>query len=304
MLATRLVTGISMVAALLAILSLDEWMAPWFPLWLVLSLIVCGLAALELIELLNETSARPSGNAVFGGVLALVFANWAPHLSAEAYTLPQFVGRLAYDPLAPVHALAWPLMAFVGVLMITFIAQSLQFQRPGKTMATIAGTTLGVAYVGLLGSFIIQTRWLDGAYHGLIPVACLFATAKGADTGAYTVGRLAGRHKLWPKLSPNKTIEGALGGLVFGVLFALIVTAVARFILGVPSLTWLAAVGYGLLVGTTAQLGDLMESMIKRDCARKDASAAVPGFGGVLDVLDSPLFAAPIAYGYWLVFGI
>ena len=304
MLATRLVTGISMVAALLAILSLDEWMAPWFPLWLVLSLIVCGLAALELIELLNETSARPSGNAVFGGVMALVFANWAPHLSAEAYSLPQFVGRLAYDPLAPVHALAWPLMAFVGVLMVTFIVQSLQFQRPGKTMATIAGTTLGVAYVGLLGSFIIQTRWLDGVYHGLIPVACLFATAKGADTGAYTVGRLAGRHKLWPKLSPNKTIEGALGGLVFGVLFALIVTAVARLLLGVPSLSWGAAVGFGLVVGTAAQLGDLMESMIKRDCARKDASAAVPGFGGVLDVLDSLLFAAPVAYGYWLVFGL
>jgi phosphatidate cytidylyltransferase len=308
MLGTRLLTGISMVVALLAILSLDEWMAPWFPLWLVLSLIVCALASLELIGLLNATSARPSGNAVFGGVMALVLANWAPHLSAETYSLPQFVGRAAFDPLAPdplapVHALAWPLMAFIGVFMVTFIAQSVQFEKPGATMATIAGTTLGVAYVGLLGSFIIQTRWLGAPYHGLIPVVCLFATAKGADTGAYTVGRLAGRHKLWPKLSPNKTIEGAVGGLAFGVLFTLIVTAIARFVLGVPSLGWRAAVGYGLLIGTAAQLGDLMESMIKRDCARKDASDAVPGFGGVLDVLDSPLFAAPVAFGYWLVFG-
>ena len=81
-------------------------------------------------------------------------------------------------------------------------------------MATIAGTVLAVAYVGLLGSFIIQIRWLDGPYHGLIPLVYLIATAKGADTGAYTVGRIAGRHKLWPRLSPNKTIEGAFGGLL------------------------------------------------------------------------------------------
>jgi phosphatidate cytidylyltransferase len=303
MLGTRLVIGITMVGALLAVLALDEWMAPWFPLWLVVSLVVAGTAALELTELLNATSARPSGNAVFAGVIALVLANWAPHLTAEAYSLPQFVGRLSYDPLAPVHALAWPMIAFVGVLMATFVAQSLQFERPGKTMATIGGTALGVAYVGLLGSFVIQTRWLEGPYHGLIPVACLFATAKGADTGAYTAGRLFGRHKLWPKLSPNKTIEGAVGGLVFGVLFALLVTAVARFVLGVATLSWPAALAYGLLVSVMAQLGDLMESMIKRDCARKDASAAVPGFGGVLDVVDSPFFAAPVAYGFWLVFG-
>jgi phosphatidate cytidylyltransferase len=303
MLGTRLVTGLSMVAALLAILSLDEWMAPYFPLWLALSLIVCGLAALELIGLLNATSARPSGNAVFGGVLALVLANWAPHLTAQAYHLPQLAGRLAYDPLAPVHALSWPMMTFVAVFMVTFIMQSIQFVKPGATMATIAGTTLGVAYVGLLGSFIIQTRWLGGEYHGLIPVVCLFATAKGADTGAYTVGRLAGRHKLWPRLSPGKTVEGAVGGLFFGIIGAVSVTAIARLLLGIPTLSWPAAVGYGVIVGTTAQLGDLMESMIKRDCARKDASDAVPGFGGVLDVVDSPLFAAPVAFGYWLIFG-
>ena len=187
--------------------------------------------------------------------------------------------------------------------MATFVVQSVQFAQPGRTMATIAGTVLAVAYVGLLGSFIIQMRWFDGPYHGLIPLVFLIATAKGADTGAYTLGRLAGRHKLWPRLSPNKTIEGALGGLVFGVAAALIVAAVARYVLRVPTLDWAAAVGFGLVVGAAAQLGDLMESMIKRDCARKDASAAVPGFGGVLDVLDSLLFAGPVAFGYWLWLG-
>jgi phosphatidate cytidylyltransferase len=129
------------------------------------------------------------------------------------------------------------------------------------------------------------------------------ATAKGADTGAYTLGRLAGRHKLWPRLSPNKTLEGAVGGLVFGVLASLAVFAVARFALHAPGLDLPQAVGFGAVVGSAAQLGDLMESMIKRDCAVKDASAALPGFGGVLDVMDSLLFAGPVAYGYWLIFG-
>jgi phosphatidate cytidylyltransferase len=160
-----------------------------------------------------------------------------------------------------------------------------------------------VAYVGLLGSFIIQLRWFDGPYHGLLPLVFLVATAKGADTGAYTLGRIAGRHKLWPRLSPNKTVEGALGGLAAGVLAALAVAGLARYLLKVPTLGWPEAAGFGLLVGSAAQLGDLMESMIKRDCARKDASDAVPGFGGVLDVLDSLLFAGPVAYGYWLWLG-
>ena len=136
------------------------------------------------------------------------------------------------------------------------------------------------------------------------PLAALIATAKGADVGAYTFGRIFGRHKLWPRLSPNKTIEGAIGGLLFGVGAALLVEAFARAWYAMPSLSWGRAVGFGLVVGPAAQLGDLMESMIKRDCARKDASDAVPGFGGVLDVVDSLLFAGPVAYGYWLCFGI
>jgi phosphatidate cytidylyltransferase len=117
------------------------------------------------------------------------------------------------------------------------------------------------------------------------------------------MGRIAGRNKLWPRLSPNKTIEGAIGGLVFGVAASLIVTSLAKFVLHAPCLDWLASIGFGLVVAPAAQLGDLMESMIKRDCEVKDASSAVPGFGGVLDVLDSLLFAAPVAYGFWVLFG-
>jgi phosphatidate cytidylyltransferase len=303
MLGTRLVTGFTMVGFLLAVLFLDEWLAPWFPLWLLLTLTATGLAALELVGLLNETSARPSGNTVFGGVLAVVLANWVPHLLAHAHRWPRLAARAPYDPLAPVDALAWPLLTYAAVVMATFVVQSAQFERPGKTMATIAGTVLAVSYVGLLGSFLIQVRWFDGPYHGLLPLLYLFTAAKGADTGAYTFGRLAGRHKLWPRLSPNKTVEGAVGGLVFGAAGSLLVAAIAHFVLRAPTLGWATALSFGLVVGAAAQLGDLMESMIKRDCERKDASSAVPGFGGVLDVLDSLLFAGPVAFGFWMAFG-
>ncbi len=303
MLSTRLAVGLLLVALLLAILILDEWLAPWYPLWFLTSMVVMGLASGELAGLLGATGARPSGNAVFGGTMALVLANWAPHV---VDLIGPGRGRSfepAFDPSATFAVMAWPLWTFVAIVMAAFLSQSLQFRRPGATMATIAGTVLVVAYVGLLGGFIVQIRWFDGPYHGLIPLAALVATAKGSDTGAYAFGRTLGRTKLWPRLSPNKTVEGAVGGLVFGVGASLIVSAVARYALRAPCLGWGAAVGFGLVVAPAAQLGDLMESMIKRDCERKDASATLPGFGGVLDVLDSLLFAAPVAYGFWIWFG-
>ncbi len=300
MLRKRLAYGFSMSLAITLVLGLDEFFAPWYPLWFLTALIVLGHAALEIISLFSVTSARPSGNTVFAGVLAIVVSNWAPHVS-EALG-PHPISEAAFDPSAPIHDLAWPLLTFVAVLMFAFVAQGAQFQRPGATMSTIAGSILAVAYVGLLGSFLIQMRWFEGPSHGLLPLIALVAVAKGTDTGAYTLGRIAGRHKLWPKLSPNKTVEGALGGLIAGVAASLIVAAAAKAVLHAPMPSWLAVFGYGLVVSTAAQLGDLMESMIKRDCERKDSSSMVPGFGGVLDVIDSLLFAAPVAYGYWLLF--
>jgi phosphatidate cytidylyltransferase len=302
MLSTRLLFGMLMVAGLLTALWVDEWLAPWFPFWFILCASALMGAAWEINGLLGATSARPSGNSVIGGVLAIVIANWMPHL-IENNSQAEGESALLYDPGRPLDTLAWPFLTFIAVLMACFVVQSIQFARPGRTMAKISGTVLAVAYIGLLGSFTIQMRWFEGKHQGLMALVFLFATAKGADTGAYALGRLAGRHKLWPQLSPKKTVEGALGGLAFGVGAALLVTAIARNQLDIPTFTWPMVVTYGLVVAAVAQLGDLMESMIKRDCDRKDASQAVPGFGGVLDVLDSILFAGPVAYAFWLSFG-
>jgi phosphatidate cytidylyltransferase len=304
MLAKRLTTGLTLVALFLVVLGADELMAPWFPLWGVTVVLAISACSRELVGLLGATTAKPSGNAVYGGLLVLVAANWLPHVVDQIGRMSHSPGvEVAHDALAPIHVMGWTLWAFVAVVMATFVSQGLQFRHGRATMATISGTVLAIAYLGLLGGFIIQMRWLEGRFHGLVPLATLVAAAKGADTGAYTLGRIAGRHKLWPALSPNKTIEGAVGGLIFGIAFVLAITAIARYILHAGTLSWPAAIGFGVVVSIAAQLGDLMESMIKRDCAQKDASDTLPGFGGVLDVMDSLLFAGPVAYGYWVCFG-
>jgi len=302
MLGTRVVSGVAIVAALVLILYVDQWLAPWFPFWFGLAAAAMAMSALEFCGLMEGSPSSPSVRIVLGGLAAVLVANWIPHLIVGLGDSNRLSGLL-HEPGAVVGVLAWPMLSFVGVLMVAFVAQSLQFEASGRAVATVAGTMLVVAYVGLLGSFIVQLRWLDGCKNGLLPLAFLIATAKGSDVGAYVVGRLTGRRKLWPALSPNKTVEGAIGGLAFACAAALIVEWFAFRSESLTGIGWAGAAGFGLVVGVVAQVGDLMESMIKRDCGRKDASAAVPGFGGVLDVLDSLLFAAPVAYGLWLCLG-
>lgn len=305
MLRSRLATGFFLAGAILAILWVDEWFSPWYPLWAVASILAIVMAAREMAGLLAASIGHVSLTIVIAGSLVVGLANWWPHVIALAIGVPMGQpNALLFDPMAPVNALAWPLWAFVSVVMASFLCLSLQFEKPGTTMATLAASILAIAYVGLLGSFIIQHRWLEGSHHGVIPLMILVATAKGADIGAYTTGRAFGRHKLWPVISPNKTIEGAVGGLIFAVFATAIVVGFARYAMHTYTLSWRATLGYGFVVGTAAQLGDLMESMIKRDGDAKDADSTIPGFGGLLDVLDSLLFAGPVSYAYWLLFAI
>ena len=302
MLGTRVIAGLAMIGITVVILVVDQWLAPWFPFWLILAILATGAAAGELVKLLEGTEIETSPQSVLGGVLAVVASNWISHVAGHLFSDEKinFIGISSHEPLG---AFAWTSLAFVGVLMGAFVLQAIRFEHPGRSISAIAGTIFAVSYIGLLGSFTIQMRWLDGRGGGLLPLVYLIACAKGSDIGAYLTGRLAGRHKLWPRLSPNKTIEGSIGGLVFSVAASLLVSRIARVNLVLPGLDPSWAVVYGLLIGVVAQLGDLMESMIKRDCHRKDASNAVPGFGGVLDVLDSLLFAGPVAYIFWLWVG-
>ena len=125
-----------------------------------------------------------------------------------------------------------------------------------------------------------------------VPIFVLFLVAvKGTDIGAYFTGSFIGKHKLIPWLSPGKTWEGLIGGLAFAAGASILVV----HLMGIWLAFWQAAV-FGVVVGLAGQFGDLCESLLKRSANLKDSGAAVPEFGGVLDILDSPLLAAPVAY--------
>jgi phosphatidate cytidylyltransferase len=184
-----------------------------------------------------------------------------------------------------------------------------RYRAPGKSVVQLAATVLAFAYVGLLVSFLIQLRAVEPGNSskaddwGLVALVSLIAVVKAGDIGAYTVGRLIGRHKMTPLLSPGKTWEGAAGAVVFAALAAwlvLILWVERKPSPGAASLNAASWVVYGVLVGLVGLLGDLAESLLKRDLGRKDSSSWMPGFGGVLDVLDSILFAAPVAYLLWV----
>ena len=194
---------------------------------------------------------------------------------------------------ASVHTL----LAIAAGVLIAFVGEMLRFKLPGGHLINLTGAVFAIVYVGLLGSFLVMLR----IAYGVPALVSMIAVAKLCDVGAYTVGRLIGRHKMAPSLSPGKTIEGAVGGLAFAILGAWLSVAVLfPLATGEPSqTTWVGVVIYGLAVGLAGMLGDLAESLIKRDVMRKDSGTNVPGFGGFLDIYDSLLLAAPVAFGLW-----
>ena len=194
---------------------------------------------------------------------------------------------------ASVHTL----LAIAAGVLIAFVGEMLRFKLPGGHLINLTGAVFAIVYVGLLGSFLVMLR----IAYGVPALVSMIIVAKLCDVGAYTVGRLIGRHKMAPSLSPGKTIEGAVGGIAFAILGAWLSVAVLfPSATGEPSqTTWVGVVIYGLAVGLAGMLGDLAESLIKRDVMRKDSGTNVPGFGGFLDIYDSLLLAAPVAFGLW-----
>jgi phosphatidate cytidylyltransferase len=277
MLRTRVLVGTILAAAAVCLLVVDR---PPYPLLL---LILAGLGLAACFELLHLLGPRaPAAWLCSAGVVGLIAANWLPHLPAT--------GELEGSPWAWV---AWALGAFVFAV---YVVEMARFREPGESVTRMALAVWVGAYLGLLPSFLAQLRWLSGEPAGLMAVLLTIAVPKCCDIGAYFTGRFLGRHPMAPVLSPKKTWEGAAGGLAAAVL---VTAALDRLGPAVVLGPWWAEVGFGLTVGAAGMAGDLAESLIKRDCRQKDASRAVPGFGGVLDVVDAILLAAPVAY-VWL----
>jgi phosphatidate cytidylyltransferase len=172
-----------------------------------------------------------------------------------------------------------------------------QFVSRGNTAGILAiSTTLfGLMYVPWLLNFIQKINFFPGV-DGRFYVLYFIIVTKFSDTGAYIVGSLIGRHKLIPRISPGKTWEG-LGGAIF---LSTVASLVFVHFLGdkMAGMSWRHALGLGILLGSTAVIGDLIESLFKREAGVKDSGGLFPGIGGILDLLDSLLFNAPIMYLY------
>ncbi|MFH1888685.1 MAG: phosphatidate cytidylyltransferase [Candidatus Omnitrophota bacterium] len=183
----------------------------------------------------------------------------------------------------------WEFLFIVLALLFLII---MQFRRRDNSgvIVDISATIFGILYVSWFLSFMIKIRYLDGGAGLILAVICI---TKLGDIGAYFIGSRLGKTPLIPRISPKKSVEGAIGGLLFSVLGAIITKPFLNA--GYAHLVFM-----GVSLGILGQLGDLSESLMKRDCQVKDSGRALPGMGGVLDFIDSLLFTAPVFYFYMI----
>jgi phosphatidate cytidylyltransferase len=242
-----------------------------------LAVMVVGLGLWECYSLCERKGLRPwkVSGAVAGGLL--VIGQWID------LQLPQDA------PVSTTTAI------FLGFFILIAL---LAMVRKGRAtvLEDLAVTLFGLLYVWFLLGFIFKLRnapFLPGTT-GLWTTLLLVGTAKTGDITAFFSGSLLGRHRLAPPLSPNKTIEGAVGGFLGSLAFSLL------FSLGVPEcrvfISPAFAIVFGATVGILSQAGDLFESLLKRTVHVKDSGTLIPEFGGVLDLLDGLLFSGPAAY--------
>ena len=296
MLRWRLFSASIVISLLVAIVWID-FQAPLGCPGIVLGPLLVVLAALacqETLSLLASAGYKPLNWTAYTGTI----------LTAAAACVPAYwpLTGAPYPADCPLGKLGWPLSALAIGVCLAFIGEMRRYEKPGGAMANVALAILPMAYVGLLIGFFAALRLFHDNGWGMTAVLSLVIVVKISDTGAYFTGRAIGRHKMSPKISPGKTIEGGAGAIVAAAL-----AGAAVFVWLAPWLTgqaasesaWLRGAVYGVIVGVVGMVGDLAESLFKRDVGRKDSSSWLPGLGGILDMIDSLLFAAPVA---WLCF--
>lgn len=244
-------------------------LAVWHGGWahFLLTVVIMVLAVFELNKIFSRMDLKPSLALMVAGVLIL---------SASAYR-------------GGMESFGAAIMPVVALLLLRGV-----IKYPSLTPLDVAAGLAGTLYVSLF-LFFYLIRNLEG---GTVWIFILLAGTWAGDTAAYFVGKKFGRHKLAPRLSPGKTVEGALGGMAGSVLA---VSAVYLFY--PPAASLFAIILLALLVGFFGMMGDLFESSLKRSAGIKDTGTIIPGHGGVLDRFDSMLFTAPAAY-YFVTFFI
>ena len=280
--------------------------------------VACVAAAVELVRFLREKGARPFHRFAYAMVVVTLAVPW---LSAA--------GWLGHG-VAEVEGLLWSLASIVLLVIGTGVLMVLR-RDTEDALRDVAATWLIVLYVGFLPSFALHLRCsanvpdVQGAWLLLITVL----VCKSSDIGAYFAGSAIGRHKLIPEVSPGKSVEGMFGGLIGSVAVAVGFVLAYRWSIGrievgggpqgvvrlvrdmTEAFAMKSSIGgptplvraalFGLAMSVSGQFGDLIESCFKRDAQIKDSAKIIPRFGGILDLIDSPVFSVPVA---WLLLTI
>lgn len=299
MLRWRVAVSVILIPALAGIFYLDAQFGPAAPFLLGLVLLLALRSVWELHDLFRGRVGRSSagdGETLSASTPRLRLAAFCTLGLIVAAWAPQYLGGDSRIDLTPVAL--WLALS----VMLLFGRAAVRFETPGENVEQLGIELLAVSYIGLLLALTVQLRWVAGAEAGYLALGSLLVCAKGGDIGAFTVGKLCGRRKLAPRLSPGKTWEGAFGAVLGAALCGWLWLRFAPPLFNPswePS-AWQYAVLYGAVLGIVGLLGDLCESLIKRDMGRKDSAALFPGFGGLLDLLDSVLYAGPAALLMWL----
>ena len=293
MLLTRVLSAAVLTPIVVAVILLGE---PWLS---VLVGVVTFLALVEIIALLDAGGFEPPQVLTLAAGVAVTGAGLLAANASTVAGVPADLLRATATPGLPMLALA---AAVVVLGMAAFMRTD---ARAG--FLTWATASCGIAYVGLLAPFIVVVGHLGppagataatvgelGLRPGVAWTLLLVLVVWGYDTGAYLTGRWLGRRRLIDHISPSKTLEGLAGGLVLGTLAA----GLGAWLVGLEP--WHPLL-IGPLVGIAAQAGDLAESLVKRAAGRKESGFLIPGHGGVLDRIDSFLFAAPVLTIYALL---
>jgi phosphatidate cytidylyltransferase len=259
------------------------------PLALLISL-VAWLGTGELLTFSRQQGIRPWAPAALVSAAALPLLAWA------AATRPETAATV--DAAYPYAAALW-----VIVVLVATLARLAPTQKP---LSAAAITLFAPLYAGALPAFVLTMRHANQGGRSVAGTALVFfplVTVWVCDSVAMTVGKRVGGPKLWPTVSPNKTWSGSIGGLVGALAMAPIFTSAVFRPAGVEISPWQALAVAGVL-GVMGQIGDLAESLLKREVGMKDSSHLIPGHGGVLDRFDSLYFAIPLTAGLYRLFGI
>jgi phosphatidate cytidylyltransferase len=273
-------------------------------------LIVLGLGVAEMVRLLRARGIRPFIIPSYVLTLGLVALPW--------------LGPAGYlgDSIADLEGLYWQLLG-AAVAILTIGTLCVLRNNPTGTIQDGGATLQTVMYLGFLGSFGLQLRCgpTSAQSHGVWVLLIAILVTKSSDIAGYLVGSCLGRHKLMPSVSPGKTVEGAIGGLLGSGLAAVLFAWPGRFpgaATQAPNRAWwlwnemtccfgnvfpgqgwsvvTKAFIFGAILSFFAQIGDLFESCFKRDAGIKDSGSVMPHYGGILDLVDSPLFSLPVAW--------